>query len=752
MHRFEELQCIGRGSYGSAHLVRERSGPHAARLLVVKKIPMALLSAKERHQAFREAELLAKLQHPNVVEYKANFEADDVLHIVMTYCDGGDLADRIKAQQATRRDARVGRRSADGKTNRTDNCTDNDDPRGYFPLAQVLDWFVQMAMAIKYLHDQRVLHRDLKTSNVFLTTANVVKVGDFGIAKTLDSTLDHAQTMVGTPYYMSPEVCASKPYSYASDVWSLGCILYEMLALRHAFDAPNILTLILKIVQQDFAPVPSCYDRHVSDLLHKLLDKDPAKRPSMDEIFAMPFIRHHMQGLVASGGSLKVKLTNSVPQSPQHGSGVAGSRHQRRPKQPSTRRPSREKRRMRQAARAGSSSQAAEVAPMPWIPIESPVNDLDKLDECNDLGMLEARVLDESQLNFRPPERSTTPEPLALVTEETQYSSMATPQEESLRDEAVDDDRPDAIPKATRVRSRPQQDSEDKLLVERKWDTSSEKPHVNGGACPRISEDVDGNSDASRFRAGTEELMNPSFQCKYSEECTDSLQIHYNSQAYKASGPNVREKRQSEDLRPSGAGDRTTQRARGSRGIGRAADLQDNGNMAESSTLSFDGAESESTGAPSLSESFMMRALELDADSDDGDVSSATSLSDNEAEENFYSDDSSFDRSGTQYSDDFEDPDAEVIEYADEEFVSEGDEDDNEHSRYSSRAEEKEPASVSSGCRSPMAGYRSTKDDNATRFALVPKLGGPAEVQWVMRNVVQSLMLTSDDLNPHERA
>lgn len=228
MDAYEELQCIGRGSYGSAHLVRERGS--GARF-VVKKIPMELLSAKEKAQSFREVELLAKLSHPNVVEYKENFVRGDVLYIVMAYCDGGDLAGRVRERA---------------------------DARAFFDAPQILDWFVQMALAIKYLHEQRVLHRDLKASNVFLTTENVVKLGDFGIAKTLDSTLDQARTVVGTPYYMSPEVCESKPYGYASDVWALGCVLYELVALRHAFDAPNILTLILKIVQQDVRNKLSC--------------------------------------------------------------------------------------------------------------------------------------------------------------------------------------------------------------------------------------------------------------------------------------------------------------------------------------------------------------------------------------------------------------------------------------------------------------------------------------------------------------
>lgn len=223
MDKYDELKCIGRGSYGSAHLVQLKG---TSEKYVIKKIPMELLTEKEKVQSFHEVELLAKLKHPNVVEYKENFVVGNVIYIVMAYCDGGDLAGKIRDQAAKQ-------------------------PSSYFDIGQILDWFVQMAMAIKYLHGQRILHRDLKTSNIFLTTENVVKLGDFGIAKTLDSTLDQAKTVVGTPYYMSPEVCESKPYSYASDVWSLGCVLYEMVALKHAFDAPNILTLILKIVQQD---------------------------------------------------------------------------------------------------------------------------------------------------------------------------------------------------------------------------------------------------------------------------------------------------------------------------------------------------------------------------------------------------------------------------------------------------------------------------------------------------------------------
>ncbi|RQM19737.1 hypothetical protein B5M09_012641 [Aphanomyces astaci] len=229
MNKYLEERCIGRGSYGCAYLVTEITSGHK---YVVKKIPIELMTDKESKQAFAEVELLSKLRHSFVVQYKENFVEGTVLHIVMEYCDGGDLTARIKALKA--------------------------DDGALFPPTLVLDWFVQMALAIKYLHQRHILHRDLKTSNIFLTRQNIVKLGDFGIARTLDSTMDHAKTVVGTPYYMSPEVCESKPYSYASDIWALGCVLYEVCTLKHAFDAPNILMLIVKIIQHDVrVPCPS---------------------------------------------------------------------------------------------------------------------------------------------------------------------------------------------------------------------------------------------------------------------------------------------------------------------------------------------------------------------------------------------------------------------------------------------------------------------------------------------------------------
>ena len=171
-----ELRAIGSGSFGSAVLVemvvsRER--------FVAKKIPLEHLTEEDKAKALSEAALLRSLRHDNITEYFGSFVSANTLHILMEYCSGGSL------QQV------MARRERNGET---------------FDDEEVFDWFLQIAKALEHVHAQKILHRDIKTSNVFLTKRNLVKLGDFGIARQMDETSDFAQTCVGTPYYLSPEV------------------------------------------------------------------------------------------------------------------------------------------------------------------------------------------------------------------------------------------------------------------------------------------------------------------------------------------------------------------------------------------------------------------------------------------------------------------------------------------------------------------------------------------------------------------
>jgi NIMA (never in mitosis gene a)-related kinase len=124
-----------------------------------------------------------------------------------------------------------------------------------------------------------------------LTGNNTVKLGDFGISKVLENTNQAAMTVVGTPYYMSPEVVQNHPYTFKSDVWALGCILYELCSLKHAFAADNLLGLVYKIVQDNYDPIPDRYSADLKNLIKLLLQKDSKNRPSVVDLIQMPLIR-----------------------------------------------------------------------------------------------------------------------------------------------------------------------------------------------------------------------------------------------------------------------------------------------------------------------------------------------------------------------------------------------------------------------------------------------------------------------------
>ena len=237
MHRFKPVKVIGKGTYGEAILVRQRSDDKP---FVVKKVPLVGLPAKERSEAANEVAVLDALRHPHIVAYHRAFEEAGALHIVLEYANGGDLEKQIQAQKKR---------------------------GGMFSEAQVLSWFSQTADALRYVHGLKMLHRDIKTQNIFLKKERdasapggfrtVVKLGDFGIAKALGSTQEMASTVIGTPYYMSPELCEDQPYDQKSDIWALGCVLYELCMLRHAFDALNLGALVRKVLEASFEPVPA---------------------------------------------------------------------------------------------------------------------------------------------------------------------------------------------------------------------------------------------------------------------------------------------------------------------------------------------------------------------------------------------------------------------------------------------------------------------------------------------------------------
>ncbi|KPI88467.1 putative protein kinase [Leptomonas seymouri] len=377
LHEYEILEKMASGTFGIVFKVR-RVTDH--KLFVMKRIPLLDLSEDQRRDSVQEIAVMRDLHHPCVVEQKDAFLYNEHdLCFIMEYYDGGDMDTRVAAQ----RELDI-----------------------YFSFEQVMLWFVQLVLGAQYLHAHHVIHRDIKSHNVFVRKQDSsVSLGDFGIsesfnaeiasrtwaAATMNERKDVASTagsgardggadaggtpgnenafanlqpasssfaqymeeaqrstpqlspyrlpesqqsaplqqtmlkqrrsssnadasspflgfpqspwaggrmeaaMKGTPLYMAPEVIQGGAASPKSDVWSLGCVLYELLTLRHPFESRDLATLVMRVSRGQREPLPVHYPRAIQEVINHMLHLDAAQRPTCEEVLTVPCVRAYVE-------------------------------------------------------------------------------------------------------------------------------------------------------------------------------------------------------------------------------------------------------------------------------------------------------------------------------------------------------------------------------------------------------------------------------------------------------------------------
>ena len=262
---YKIIKRVGFGSSGLVYKVTKKNDP-TNKLYILKQIPYSEPNLEETtkkvQNARNEALILSRLSCKFIVKYFDSFvDSDNNLNIIMEYCDSGDLNSLI--------------------------CNLKKENK-YLSEDEIWNFFIQISLGLAYIHSKNILHRDLKPMNIFLTNKNQIKIGDLGVAKLLNTNAN-ASTCIGTPYYLSPEICKEKPYNSKGDVWALGCILYELCTFNKPFSASNPAALILKIINGNYTPLKELknginYSKEIQYMIDSTLQKDYLIRPLMKDI------------------------------------------------------------------------------------------------------------------------------------------------------------------------------------------------------------------------------------------------------------------------------------------------------------------------------------------------------------------------------------------------------------------------------------------------------------------------------------
>ena len=263
---FTKEKVLGKGSFGSVYLVRRRQDN---KIYALKTVILEKLNKKEQENSVNEVRILASVNHPNVIGYKEAFwdDAKSSLNIVMEYADDGDLHSKIEKMKKE---------------------------GGFFKEPIIWSYAIQMIEGLKALHDMKIMHRDLKSANIFLVKdKHQCKLGDMNVSKVIKEKVLRTQT--GTPYYASPEVWRDESYSYKSDLWSIGCVIYELCALRPPFQGKDLDELFENVCKGEPERISEIYSDDLWKMILMLLQVDVDKRVNCDQFLKSNLIKKKIE-------------------------------------------------------------------------------------------------------------------------------------------------------------------------------------------------------------------------------------------------------------------------------------------------------------------------------------------------------------------------------------------------------------------------------------------------------------------------
>ncbi|CAH8370065.1 unnamed protein product [Eruca vesicaria subsp. sativa] len=259
---------IGKGAYGRVYKGLDlENGDFVA----IKQVSLENIVQEDLNTIMQEIDLLKNLNHKNIVKYLGSSKTKTHLHIILEYVENGSLANIIKPNKF-----------------------------GPFPESLVAVYIAQVLEGLVYLHEQGVIHRDIKGANILTTKEGLVKLADFGVATKLNEADVNTHSVVGTPYWMAPEVIEMSGVCAASDIWSVGCTVIELLTCVPPYYDLQPMPALFRIVQDDNPPIPDSLSPDITDFLRQCFKKDSRQRPDAKTLLSHPWIRNSRRALQSS--------------------------------------------------------------------------------------------------------------------------------------------------------------------------------------------------------------------------------------------------------------------------------------------------------------------------------------------------------------------------------------------------------------------------------------------------------------------